>query len=129
MFVKLRSLGISGFLDMAVLPLKSLLGKNDHPGSSTDGNRRVALVKTTPDGVYTEEPVFSGNARASEARAIRMIQDGERIVLEGFPLEQLAELCFKHNYRWRFHPGSKTSPRFILEPGKGASVPAEGSQH
>ena len=126
MFVKIRSLGIAGFLDMAVLPLKSLLGKDRHSGSS-GGDCKVALVKGTTDSLLNEEPVLNGSADVCETKAIRMILAGERIVVEGFPLERLAELCFKHNYRWRFHNGSKTSPRFLLEPGKSPLPPTKDS--
>ena len=118
MFVEIRRLGISGFLNLAVLPFRALLGRDGNPAPSNGGDSRVALFRTTSEGVCTEELVFTGKASACEAKAIGMIGCGERIVLEGFPLEQVAELCFKHNYRWRFAPDSKKSLRFVLEPGK-----------
>jgi len=128
MFVKNRRLGISGFLDLAALPIKMLLNRDDRTDSSASNTRKLALLKEAPDGVFREEPVVGGDAGACEARAIRMIQSGERIVLEGFPLEQVAELCFKHNYRWRFCPGSNATLRFILEPGSRPAAPTKDSR-
>jgi len=128
MFVKNRRLGISGFLDLAALPIRMLLNRNDRTESSNNDTRKLTLLKAAPDGVSKEEPVVGGYADACEARAIRMIQDGERIVVEGFPLEQVAELCFKYNYRWRFHHGSKNPLRFTLEPGMRPAAPTKDSR-
>ena len=126
-FVEIRRLGVSGFLNLAVLPFRALLGKDRNPVPSNGGNRSVALLSTTPEGIATEQLIFTGNSSVCEAKAIGMIGCGERIVLEGFPLEQVAELCFKHNYRWRFGPDSKKSLRFVLEPGK--ATPSSTDTH
>ena len=128
-FVKNRSYSISGFLNLAVLPVRALLNGVNHAKQSAGRERRLVLFKLTPDGDVVEEPVSTGDANAYEARAIQMISEHTTIVLEGFPLERVAELCFKHNYRWRFYQGSNARLRFIVEPGKGPAAPAKDSQH
>jgi hypothetical protein len=62
--------------------------------------------------------ILSGEPSAVLSKAIELIKIGRKMVLEGFPLEEIAAWCFKHNYRWRFHNDSCSKSTFILEPGK-----------
>ena len=119
MFLKNGISGIAGFLDLAIVPIKSALAGD--PGSGQDPSgavvRKIALVEEA-DGVSVEKVLFSGETDAVQSRAIELIKAGRKMVLEGFPLEEIAAWCFAHNYRWRFHNHFPAKNAFILEPGK-----------
>jgi hypothetical protein len=126
-FVKNRSHSISGYLNLAALPIKALFNGVNDGEQSAERKHRFALFKMTGD--VLEEAVSTGDVEVCKARAIQMIHERGTIVLQGFPLEHVAELCFKHNYRWRFYRDSNASLRFILEPGKDLTAPAKDSAH
>jgi len=116
---------VTDFLDSATLPIRAALG-----GKLTDTNPRgahkVVLLTEAPDGVSVEKSVCNGDAAGCESAVVSLMQERRKIVLDGFPLEAVAGLCFKHNYRWRFHsPGSSQNGiRFVIEPGKGSDADA-----
>jgi hypothetical protein len=118
-FIKNGISGIAGYLDLAIVPIKSVLVRppksGQHPLNA--GVRKVALMEEG-GGVSVEKLLLSGEAAAVQPMAIEMIKAGRKMVLEGFPLEEIAAWCFKHNYRWRFHNHSPAKNTFILEPGK-----------
>ena len=118
-FIKNGISGIAGYLDLAIVPIKSVLVRppksGQHPLSA--GVRKVALMEEG-GGVSVEELLLSGEAAAVQPIAIEMIKTGRKMVLEGFPLEEIAAWCFKHNYRWRFHNHAPAKNTFILEPGR-----------
>ena len=120
MFIKNSLSGIAGFIDLAVVPIKTALGKGGHSETQPQENgvRKVALWEETCDGVSVEKMLFNGQAQVAQVKAMEMIKAGRKLVLEGFPLEEVAAWCFTHNYRWRLHTGSVTQNSFILEPGK-----------
>jgi len=111
--------GNAGFLDLAIVPIKTALGAvtgTQHPLQSA-GARKIALMEEA-GGVSVEKLLFSGEASAAELKVMEMIKVGRKLVLEGFHLEQIAAWCFTHNYRWRFHHGSNEQNSFVIEPGK-----------
>ena len=110
---------MTDFLVVATLPIRAALGRRTaevNPGYA----RRVALITETPDGVSVEKSVCTGDAAPCESAAASLMQERRKIILDGFPLEEVAGLCFKHNYRWRFQNPvpSRNGIRFIIEPGK-----------
>jgi len=111
--------GTFGFLELAIVPIKTLLGN----GTGTErppqngGMRKIALMEES-GGVSVEKLLFNGDASAAEMKVVEMIRGGRKLVLEGFLLEEIAAWCFTHNYRWRFHHGSRQENSFIIEPGK-----------
>ena len=111
--------GNAGFLDLAIVPIKTALGAvtgTQHRPQS-GGARKIALMEES-GGVSVEKLLFSGEASAAELKVMEMIKVGRKLVLEGFHLEQIAAWCFTHNYRWRFHHGSSEQNSFVIEPGK-----------
>jgi len=118
-FIKNGISGIAGYLDLAIVPIKSVLVRPSQSGQRPlkAGVRKVALMEEG-GGVSVEKLLLSGEAAAVQPMAIEMIKAGRKMVLEGFPLEEIAAWCFKHNYRWRFHNHSPAKNTFILEPGK-----------
>ena len=49
---------------------------------------------------------------------VRRINLGEKVIVENVPLEKIADLCLRHNYRWRLDsisPKSSAHPRLIVE--------------
>ena len=114
-----HNLGSAGFLDLAIVPIKNILGNGtDVPRPIQNGGmRKVALIEES-GGVSVEKLLFSGEACAAELKVMEMIKVGRKLVLKGFCLEQIAAWCFTHNYRWRFQHGSSEQSSFIIEPGK-----------
>jgi len=111
--------GNAGFLDLAIVPIKTALGAvtGTQPPPPSGGARKIALMEES-GGVSVEKLLFSGEASAAELKVMEMIKVGRKLVLEGFHLEQIAAWCFAHNYRWRFHHGSSEQNSFVIEPGK-----------
>ena len=119
MLIKHITQGNAGFLDLAIVPIKTLLGNptgtpQPHPDKRM---RKIALIEES-GGVSVEKVLFNGEASAAELKVMEMIKVRRKLVLEGFCLEEIAEWCFKHHYRWRFHHGSGALSSFIIEPGK-----------
>jgi hypothetical protein len=109
----------SGFMDWAIVPIKTVLGNGTDAQRSPQngGARKIALMEES-GGVSVEKLLFSGEASAAQLKVVEMIKVGRKMVLEGFHLEEIAAWCFTHNYRWRFHHGSRQENSFIIEPGK-----------
>jgi hypothetical protein len=121
MFTKNRMASISGFLDLALVPLRSAaqLGRWRTPPEG-----RIVLLRDADTDQAREELVFQGDPQVCSRRAETVLARGERVVAEGISFEAIATLCERHNYRWRLHPEGKWRRRFVLEP---APVPAETS--
>lgn len=117
MVIENGSSGVAGFLDFAIIPIKTVLVGRAIVRPNTGGARRIALMEEA-GGVSVEKLLLCGEPNAVQSKAIEMIQAGRKMVLEGFPLEEVAAWCFEHNYRWRFHHESTSQDTFILEPGK-----------
>ena len=119
MLIKHNISASAGFLELAIVPIKTLLGNGmdaQRPPQNV-GKRKIALIEES-GGVSVEKVLFSGGASAAELKVVEMIKMGCKLVLEGFLLEEIAAWCFTHNYRWRFHHGSREQSSFIIEPGK-----------
>lgn len=112
--------GIAGLLDRAMVPIKSAFATAVVPERPAfdAGIRRIVLREEAACGISMEKLLFSGQVEAARSKAVEMIRAGRKIILEGFPLEEIAAWCFTHNYRWRQHHNSSSSNAFILEPGK-----------
>src|SRR5438094_1915251 len=117
MFIENGSSGTAGFLDLAIIPIKTLLVDRPKDPPNSGGARRIALMEEA-GGVSVEKLLLSGGPAAVRSKAIEMIKAGRKMVLEGFPLEEVAAWCFRHNYRWRFHHESSSQNTFVLEPGR-----------
>ena len=103
MLIKHTMSGSAGFLDLAIVPIKTMLGNGtdtQHPPQN-GGARKIALIEES-GGVSVEKLLFSGAAPAAELKVLEMIKAGRKLLLEGFLLEEVAAWCFTHNYRWRF---------------------------
>ena len=125
MFIENGSSGIADFLDFAIVPIKTVrAGRAKALPNGAGRARRIALMEEA-GGVSVEKLVLSGGPTAVQSKAIEMIKAGYKMVLEGFPLEEVAAWCFSHNYRWRFHHDSSSQNAFILEPGKNFCSDAE----
>ena len=111
MFIENGSSGIAGFLDLAIIPIRTVLEGRPKALPNGGRSRRIALMEES-GGVSVEKLLLSGGPAAE------MIKAGRKMVLEGFPLEEVAAWCFRHNYRWRFHHDSSSQNTFILEPGR-----------
>jgi len=124
MFMKNSVSGISGFLDLAMVPLRSAaVIRGLQRRTSKEG--RVVLLRNGDTTGASEELVFQGDPQVCPQRAEAVIARGERVVAEGLSIEQITALCSRHDYRWRFHPDRKPRLRFILEP---ALVPSATPQ-
>src|SRR5262245_14425938 len=119
MLIKHNMPGSAGFLELAIVHIKTLLGNGKATEHSPQHGaiRKIALMEES-GGVSVEKLLFSGEAAAAELKVVEMIKVGRKLVLEGFRLEEIAAWCFTHNYRWRFHHGSSQPSAFIIEPGK-----------
>ncbi len=126
MSVKIAIAEISGWLDLALLPIKSVLGQ---PARSADpvASRKVAIITQTPDGVSLEDSVCQGELDACQTAAVELMHGKRKLVLEGFHLEEVAALCFDHNYRWRFEDSQGKRFRFFVEPGVPSLPPDDRS--
>lgn len=118
MFVKATISGIMGFLDLAAVPIRTILRRREDPDSPAKGSPKIALIQQTPDGISLEKRVVSGSKEICRSKASEMMDRKEKLALEGFSVEEVAALCVKHNYRWRFHPDSQSSLKLVVEPGK-----------
>jgi len=129
MFIENGISGIAGFLDLVIVPIKSALvgGVIQRPEPNPGVARKIALMKEA-GGVSVEKLILSGEPSAVLAKAIEMIKAGRKMVLEGFPLEEIAAWCFMHNYRWRFHNDACSKSAFILEPGKDFHLDADNAR-
>jgi hypothetical protein len=125
MFMKNSIAGISGFLDLAMVPLRSAAVIHGIGLRRRQKEGRVVLLRNGDTADASEELVFEGDLQACPQRAEAVIARGERVVADGIPLEEITALCSRHNYRWRLHPDRKPRLRFILEP---AQVPSATSQ-
>jgi hypothetical protein len=119
MLIKHSTAASAGFLDWAIVPIKTVVENSTdaHRSPRNGGARKIALMKES-GGVSVEKLLFSGEASAAQLKVVEMIKVGRKMVLEGFDLEEIAAWCFTHNYRWRFHPASREQNSFIIEPGK-----------
>jgi hypothetical protein len=75
------------------------------------------------DGVSVENSVCLGGLDACQTAALELMEEKRKIALEGFHLEEVAALCFKLNYRWRFDGSRDQRLRFIVEPGVQSPLP------
>ena len=119
MHIKQTMPASAGFVDWAIVPIKTVLedGTDAQRPPRSGGVRKIALMEES-GGVSVEKLLFSGEASAAQSKVVEMIKVGRKMVLEGFHLEEIAAWCFTHNYRWRFHHGSRKENSFIIEPGK-----------
>jgi hypothetical protein len=119
MLIKHTMQGSAGFLEWAIVPIKTVLGNGTDAQrpSHNGGARKIALMEES-GGVSVEKLLFSGEPSAAQLKVVEMIKVGRKMVLEGFLLEEIAAWCFSHNYRWRFHHASSEQTSFIIEPGK-----------
>jgi hypothetical protein len=126
MFTENGISGIVGFLDLVAVPIKTALvsGPKAPVERNCGSGRKIALVAEA-GGVWMEKLLFSGEAAALQTKAIEMIKAGRKLVLEGFPLEDIAAWCANHNYHWRSHKHSSSQNTFILEPGKDSGSDAK----
>ena len=126
MFIENRFSGIAGFLDLAIVPINTGLrgGAKAAPEPNGGSARKIALVEEA-GGVSVQKLLFSGEAAALQSKVIEMIKAGRKLLLEGFPLEEIAAWCSHHNYRWRSHHSSSSRNTFILEPGKDSGSDAK----
>ena len=117
MLMKHMMTGNAGYLDLATVPIKTVLanGAETRP-SQNGGARKIALMEES-GGVSVEKLLYHGEAFAAGEKVVEMIKVGRKMVLEGFHLEEIAAWCFTHNYRWRFHHSSGEQNSFIIEPG------------
>jgi len=115
MSVKVALSGISSILDLALVPIRLALGRSE-PIDTGTAARKVVLINRTADGISVEHSVCLGEAEVCHNAATEMIQSMRTIALEGFRIEEVAELCFKHNYRWRLDDGRSRRSRFVIEP-------------
>ena len=119
MFARIGISSVTDFLDVATLPIRTALGRKPadtiHPIT-----HKVALITETTDGVSVEKSICIGDLDGCCSAVLPLMQEHRKFVLDGFPLEDVAELCLKHNYRWRFYApiSSLDGHRFIIEPGK-----------
>jgi hypothetical protein len=124
MFLRSSIASISGFLNLAGLPLRRMgLGQEADRLAKNAG--RIALIRETARGDVEEAPLFCGDLKICQPRAVEMIQRGESIVVEGLPVETVTRWCTDFNYRWRFHPSRGRSLKFILEPLHLPTAPGE----
>ena len=118
MLIKHSMPASAGLFDWAIVPIKTVPANGtDAQAPRNGGARKIALMEES-GGVSVEKLLFSGEASAAQLKVVEMIKVGRKMVLEGFHLEEIAAWCFTHNYRWRFHPGSREENSFIIEPGK-----------
>jgi hypothetical protein len=118
MFMKSSIAGISGFLDLALVPLRSAVAIRGVRLGQTQKEGRVVLLRNEGAAEASEESVFEGDLQACPQWAEVVIARGERVVADGISLEEITALCSRHNYRWRLHPDRKPRLRFILEPAQ-----------
>ena len=62
------------------------------------------------------------------AAAIELMREQRKLALEGFLIEEVAALCFEHNYRWRLESEPAHRSRFVIEPGMKALPLEDGSR-
>lgn len=119
MFARIGISSVTDFLDVATLPIRAALGRKPADPKHRYAHR-VALITETTDGVSVEKSIFNGDLDGCNSALVPLMQEYRKFVLDGFPLEEVAELCFKHNYRWRLCTpiSSREGHRFIIEPGK-----------
>ena len=119
MFARIGISSVTEFLEVATLPIRTALGRKpadtNHPSA-----HKVALITETTDGVSVEKSICIGDLVGCCSAVVPLMQEHRKFVLDGFPLEDVAELCLRHNYRWRFCApiSSRNGHRFIIEPGK-----------
>ena len=121
MFMKNAISGISGFLDLALVPLRSAAVMRGLCRRALKEGQ-VMLLPNEDSGQVKGDLVFQGDPLACPQRAESLMADGGRVMTEGIPLEEIAVLCSRHNYRWRFHPDQKQRLRVVLEPARLAST-------
>ena len=111
-------------LDFAAAPVRSQRGNSSVPHA---GRRKVSVITESSAGLALEKSVCRGDRDSCHSSAVSLIQKGRRILLAGFPIEDVADMCSRHNYRWRVRHGepSVQSLRFIIEPGKGSEADAK----
>src|SRR5262245_48888409 len=115
MSVKIALSGISHVLDLALVPFRLALGRAE-PINNGTAARKVVLLNQTADGAPQESAVCLGEPDGCRNAAAELMQSRRVVVLEGFGIEEVAELCFKNNYRWRLDNRPSKRPRFVIEP-------------
>jgi hypothetical protein len=125
MFVKNSFAGISGFLDLAMVPLRSAAVIRRIRRRRTQPQGRVLLLRSQGTAEADEELIFQGDPQDCPQRAAAAIARGERVVAEGLSIEQITALCSRHDYRWRLHPDRRPRLRFILEPAQVLSAASQ----
>lgn len=128
MFMKNSIAGISGFLDLAMVPFRSAAVIRDIRLWRTRRQGKVMLLRNAGGADADEELVFQGDPPDCPQHAAALIARGERVIAEGIPLETITVLCARHGYRWRLHADRKPRLRFILEPPQvpSATSPSHG---
>jgi len=112
MFIENGISGFTSFFELAIVPIKiSLRGAPACPTQC--GARKIALMEEA-GGVSVEKLLVCGEPSAVRSKAIEMIQARRKLVLEGFPLGEIAAWCCKHIYRWPFHSDSPPDNSFPL---------------
>ena len=115
-FTKKRMATRSGFLDLALAPLRSGTLIRNFGFWWVPREASVIILRETIAGGVGEEMIFRGDPQAGPRRARAVIAKAERIMAEGLSLEAIPMLCERYSYGWRFHPAHRRRIRFVLEP-------------
>src|SRR5512138_3048510 len=102
--MKNHVVSISGFLDLALVPLRSAARIRDLGLRRRPRETRIAVLREAAPGTTSQELIFQGDPQVGPQRAEPALARRERIVAEGLSLETIIALCERHHYRWRFHP-------------------------
>ncbi|MBI2926660.1 MAG: hypothetical protein HYY24_13270 [Verrucomicrobia bacterium] len=104
--------------------LPALFGQTaDRPSraaGSPVSRRAVEEQNGSCAGETLEKLVYDGLSDGWQPQIVARLKDGQQVILEGFPLRDLARLCMEHNFRWSFVNGGVANgqTRFLLRPGQ-----------
>jgi hypothetical protein len=116
MSVKVARAGIAGFVDSAAHPVKRVLRRAPQAGRAKTPACAVAVLRILPDGSWQEERCCAGGLPECRATADQAVAEAQRLVLVGWPLEEVASWCLQHDFRWRLHPDTQGPLKVIVEP-------------
>jgi hypothetical protein len=114
---------LSGYL--GDLPFMQAASVEERGGQSQASGPRVApaslpIVSGADNGESLVRLSLSNRRWDWQREVVAHMTEGRPLVLEGFPLEDVARLCLAHHFRWSVYagPAANGHTQLLLKPGE-----------
>jgi len=114
MFLRTGITSLRGFLDLTALFSSDKDASSAKP--MTTNHRSISLWDEATYPQVNQEYVVAEKPQLDTGNAAEWARDRQTMLLEGFALEEVTEICMSNDYRWRCSAGHTTVPAFLISP-------------